>query len=529
MLARMKRICSQTGTTPFHFLMAAFRSFLFRYSDEEDITIHMADGSRPHPELEETIGFFVNLIPIRLNKKCDGAFDALLDHTKTSILEASKHNAVPFDEIVDTLKIEKSSSHFPLGQVILNYQSHGKMPRFKTQDFEIGDIENEDIPTAAELQLEALEDPEKGLDLRLEYSTTLYGSDDTERFFDNFLHYLRNVIKDHRQPIAEVEMCGAKELDHLKNNLWNTRTTANSWGEVLVADKVLEAASEHPDSIAVSQSDGQTITYSDLVSQAKKIAASLQQSGAGAGDIVGVIAAASIEAVLAMLGSLLAGCGYLAMDPEFAFDRLTFMAKDSKVRYMLADDLRLKNAAMPIANDDSFEPPHLLSISDARKCKHHLYPSKVSKKDPMYIVYTSVSIAFLNYGLILIQPGLDWQAEGRSAYSRQHATNAQHSPQGLQVQPERPLPPPIINLLRSVDCTDLVSPHLWRDCQCRIARAPEGSRRPRQVHVRFRSDRDIFHANTICAPARDGQVGPSKLQRLPNCLLRWRKMPSETG
>ena len=394
MLSRMKRICSQTGTTPFQFLMACFRSFHYRYTEDEDLTIHMVDGGRPHPDLEDTIGFFVNLIPIRLREQCGGNFDQLLEYTKDAVLGASKHSTVPFDAIVDALNLKKATSHFPLGQLVINYQSHGKMPRFKTQDFEISNIVNEDIPTACELQLEALEDPDNGLDLRLEYSTTLYGNQEMERFFDNFLHFLRSVIKDHRQPIAEVEMCGPKEIQHLRENMWNTKITKNAWKGMSVIEKFLDVAAASPDDIAVQRSDGQKVSYGDLSQQAHKVAASLQQSGASAGDVVGVLVKPGVDAILAMLGALLAGCGYLPMDPEFAMDRLTFMARDSHVRYLLADDACIKGAAVPIADDSSFETPHLIAISEAKSCKHPLYPSNVSPQDPFYIIYTSVSSPF---------------------------------------------------------------------------------------------------------------------------------------
>ena len=391
MLSRMKRICAQTGTTPFHFLMAGFRSFHHRYTEEDDLTIHMVDGSRPHPDLEDTIGFFVNLIPIRFTEGCDGNFDALLDYTKSAVLGAAEHNSIPFDVIVEALGLEKSTSHFPLGQLIINYQSHGKMPRFKTHDFEVNNVKNEDIPTACEMQLEALEDPERGLDLRLEYSSTLYGADETDRFFNNFLHYLTSVIKDHRQPVGEVEMCGRKEIEYLRNTLWNTQLTSNHWNGASVIEKFFEVAAANPKAIAAEESNGKLIAFDELLSQSKKIGASLQQSGASTGDVVGVLSKPGIDEILAMLGTLIVGCVYLPMDPEFAIDRLTFMAQDAHARYLLAGDECLEVAAVPIANDSSFETPHLLRITEAKKCKHHLYPVRISAQNAFYIVYTSVS------------------------------------------------------------------------------------------------------------------------------------------
>lgn len=389
MLNRMKRICAQTGTTPFQFLMAAFRSFHYRYTEEEDLTIHMVDGSRPHPDLEETIGFFVNMIPIRFTKGCDDAFDRLLEYTKSSALEATRHSTVPFDAIVDAVGVEKTTAYFPLGQVAINYQSHGKMPKFKTQDFEVSDIENEDIPTACEMQLEALEDPENGLDLHLEYSSTLYGAKEMEMFFDNFLEYFTNVIKDHRAPISEVGMCGPKELENLKQNFWNTDITENTWDNASVIGKITEQAKTTPHATAIEDSEGRTLSYVDLVSQAERVAASLQQSGSTPGDIIGVLAKPGLEVITAMLGTLIAGCGYLPMDPLFADERLIFMASDASTHVLLVGE-GLNDVGLYIARNISFEP-HLIPIEAAIACEDSLHEADTAPNDPFYMIYTSVS------------------------------------------------------------------------------------------------------------------------------------------
>ena len=393
MLNRMKRICAQTGTTPFQFLLAALRSFHYRYTLDDDLTIHMVDGSRPHPDLEDTIGFFVNLIPIRFTEGCDAGFDHLLEYTKASALEATQHSKVPFDAIVDAVGVEKTTSHFPLGQVVLNYQSHGKIPKYKTQDFEVSQIENEDIPTASEMQLEALEDPEAGLDLRLEYSSTLYGAEEMEFFFENFLHFFTNVIKDHRQPISEVEMCGPKEIERLNSRFWNTEHTPNTWDETSVVAKIFEQAAQNPHAIAIQDSEGTKLTYEDLSAQARRVAASLQYSGASSGDIVGILAAPGPDALVAILGTLIAGCGYLAMDPDFAAERLVFMASDASAKIIIAGE-GMYETGLSITRDIPQEP-HLIPIAIAKECEKPLTPIEILADNTFYLIYTSVSPARL--------------------------------------------------------------------------------------------------------------------------------------
>ena len=389
LLSRMKRICSRMGMTPFQFLLTAFRCFLHRYTEERDLTILMIDGNRPHPDLEDVLGFFVNMIPLRCLNDCDAGFDSVLEDMRNVVLEAMEHSKVPFDVIVDIVKVEKDPSRFPLGQVVLNYQIHGKMPNYPTQDFDIYDITSNDVPSACELNLEAMEDPAKGLDLRLEYSTTLYDSEDMSRFFDNFLTFFTSAIKDYRQPVSEIEMCGQREIQHLRNNYWATSFTENTWNNVSVLERVFEHAKSHPQAVAIRTSDDDSITYKDLVQQAERIAFSLRRRGAAPGQYIGLFSRPGIEAIAGMIAILLTRCGYVSMDPDFAAERLAFMASDSKSQMILFGQ-GLEAVATEVALK-SGQGIQTIGIAEAASHDSKLRLLKsASPNDPFYMIYTSV-------------------------------------------------------------------------------------------------------------------------------------------
>lgn len=389
LLNRMKRICSQSGATPFQFLLTAFRAFLFRYTEDKDLTILVIDGNRPHPDVEEVLGFFVNMTPIRCQDECDTSFDQLLETIKGRTLEAMAHSKVPFDTIVDLMQVEKNSSYFPLGQIAVNYQMHGAFPVYRTQDFSIYDVQSEDIPTACEMNLEALEDPENGLNLRLEYSTTLYEADDMDRFFDNFLTFLTSAIKDHRQPIGEIKMCGPKEIKHLEGTYWNTSFTENPWKDTSVCEKIIQNAKAQPDAVAITTSNGEKISYSSLLERAQKVAFSLRQSGVSQGQRVGLLAKPGIDAITAMVGILLTRCCYVALDPEFALERLAFIASDAGAETILFDSTQRALAENIV---QKLRLSHkLIEISIAASAEKRLEESSISPDDPFYMIYTSVS------------------------------------------------------------------------------------------------------------------------------------------
>ncbi|KAL5044409.1 hypothetical protein BDW71DRAFT_209414 [Aspergillus fruticulosus] len=199
-LRRMKRICTSQDATPFQFLVGCLRAFIYRFTHERDWILLTMNGNRPHPDLEEVIGFFVNIVPFRFRTACEGrTFEDLLAEARKISVDALAHSQVPFDMILDACNTDRSTtSHHPLGQVFVNYKLSGGMSRYSTDHFVVEDLVVEDMPTAGELALEAVEDGQNGLQLRLEYDSFLYSRIDMEVFFGQFTTFLLSVIQDYR-------------------------------------------------------------------------------------------------------------------------------------------------------------------------------------------------------------------------------------------------------------------------------------------------------------------------------------------
>ncbi|KAI1079846.1 putative polyketide synthase [Whalleya microplaca] len=210
---RMKRVASGPGAapaTPFHFLLAALRAFLHRYTREDDVVLLLVDDMRPHPALDDVIGDFVNLVPLRCTGGCDGpdaTFDSLLSSVSAGVLEAMAHGRAPFDHVIRAAGAEPNNrSHFPLGQIIVNYMPQSPAPRFAGREFRIDDLHVSDMAGTCELAVDAIENSEGVLGMRLEFDCGLYSRRHMERFWDNFLIFLTQVIRDHRTPLAEVKI-----------------------------------------------------------------------------------------------------------------------------------------------------------------------------------------------------------------------------------------------------------------------------------------------------------------------------------
>ena len=98
-------------------LQAAFATLLSRYSGQDDILIGFPNANRNHLGTEELIGFFVNNLVLRCDLAADPPFETLLSQVRHTALAAFSNQDVPFDQIIDVLKPNRSLSYSPLFQI----------------------------------------------------------------------------------------------------------------------------------------------------------------------------------------------------------------------------------------------------------------------------------------------------------------------------------------------------------------------------------------------------------------------------
>jgi amino acid adenylation domain-containing protein len=110
------------------------------------------------------------------------------------------------------------------------------------------------------------------------------------------------------------------------------RERAPAWPTI--CERFAETAVEHADRIA-SCCAGRSLSYRQLDQASDSIACQLRSSGVGGGDIVGVVAHRSLEAIVAILGILKAGAAYLPFDISYPTNLLRHIFNDARPRLTL--------------------------------------------------------------------------------------------------------------------------------------------------------------------------------------------------
>jgi acyl carrier protein len=117
-LAGLARAVSQKeGTTLFMTFLAAFKTFLYVYTDQEDLLVGSPFNNRTRPEIEGLIGPFVNTVVLRTRLSGNPSFRELLGRVRDIVLSASGHQELPFEKVVEALRPPRDPSRNPLFQV----------------------------------------------------------------------------------------------------------------------------------------------------------------------------------------------------------------------------------------------------------------------------------------------------------------------------------------------------------------------------------------------------------------------------
>ena len=365
------------GVTPFMVLAAGFAALLSRYSGQTDVVVGSPIAGRTERVTEGVIGCFVNTLVLRFDVSGAPTFRELATRARDVALDAYAHQDIPFEHLVAELHPERDLSRSPIFQVAFNFQNAPK-------SVEVTSEMNITTSGASMFDLSlTLNDALAGLQATFEYNVALFERDTVARLLQHYQTVLAVATAYPDAPVSFLPLLEAEERAEMLEH-WN-RTAASYPADARLTDLVEQTAARTPDAVAVA-SDGQSISYRDLVAHASRIGAQLTSLGVRRGDRVGVCLERSCRMVPALLGVHYAGAAYVPLDPAFPVERLAYMLEDAGTTVVLTD-----RAAAPALPDNVRTRVYLDADAAVWNEDPVPQPRTGSPQDAAYVIYTSGS------------------------------------------------------------------------------------------------------------------------------------------
>src|SRR6185436_15078509 len=116
-------------------LLAVFQTLLHRWSGQTDLIVGSPFAGRSRAGLAHLVGYFVNLLPLRVDLRDDPSFAQAVDAAREESLAALAHQDYPLPLLVERLRPVRDPGVPPLFQAVLVLQASppafpGALPLF---------------------------------------------------------------------------------------------------------------------------------------------------------------------------------------------------------------------------------------------------------------------------------------------------------------------------------------------------------------------------------------------------------------
>ena len=424
--SKLRGLSQRLGCTLYTVLLSGFYILLHKYTSQTDLVLGSPIANRDYHQVEGLIGFFVNALPLRLQLDVDQGSQEIIQQLHSRLIESQSYQDIPFEKIVEQLKLSPDPSRHPIFQVMFGVQDFGDKS---------GDKEGEVDKLNQLLRSKALDnayevakfdlslfitDKDKQLQGSMNYATALFKRETIERLLEHYIHILDQLSKQPKQAIKDYQVLTDKEYQQIVYD-WN-QTDKEYPTDKTIQQLFQEQVEKTPDNIAVVYEDKQ-LTYQELNQQSNQLARYIikqyqqqnikgnkanQQTQKREADsiktllpkdtLIALCLDRSIEMIVGILGVLKAGGAYVPMDPNYPQERIDYILKDTQTAMVLSQS-HLKQRLSTIITDNKVNQDTGLSDTQMQVDLICLDEQPYTKEDKSNLTLTnqSTDLAYVIY------------------------------------------------------------------------------------------------------------------------------------
>ena len=361
---KISKYCKDLLVTPAALMLASTFYTVSRYINDKNVYISTISSGRANIQLQNTIGMFVNTLPLGVSIK---------DKTTLDFVK----------ECADILNDTINHEDYPFAKIAADYSFSPEI----MYEYQIGVIDKLNIPNC--LKIDSLEqsDVKFKLSIHIEYkdnveSIVVYYNDSiyTEDYISEFAKSINivteKIIENANKSILKIDLIN-KEREDALSKIRTVQTGKLAYS--LYHEGIEYQAKNNPDNLALIATNEQ-LTFKEFNAKANRIAHALIDLGVKYQSRIVLLLPRTSHVILSMFGVMKAGCAYIPCDPAYPKERIDLIIEDSNAQYIITtkDKLDLYSNALDVEK----------LLENTNEDNLNL---KISSDDLCYLIYTSGS------------------------------------------------------------------------------------------------------------------------------------------
>jgi len=197
----IRKLAVSHGATMFMILMSGVNTLLHCYTLQEDIIVGVPATGRVHPDLEDQIGCYLNMIPLRNIFDREDSLKTVLEKVRETATEAYQHEMYPYNRLVEDLNLPKDMSRNYLFDIIVNVVNF-EPSSLRLDNVRISPFAEDSTTSRADLDFMFQTGEE--LQFTIEYDTDLFREETVRKIGSDTIEILKAFVRNTDMTLKEA-------------------------------------------------------------------------------------------------------------------------------------------------------------------------------------------------------------------------------------------------------------------------------------------------------------------------------------
>lgn len=353
-------------------LYAAWGILLQKIYRRDDIIFGITVSGRDIEghDLSQSVGLFINTIPIRFHYNKSIITKELLVRVQEDIIEKKKNEHTFMVDIKKAANIEGYDELFNSIIVIENYP----LEKIKLNDFEIlgyttRESNNYDLTIGVEFS--------DGIKIVFSYKKNIYKENEIKSLAESYINIINQIIFHINSPVSEIELLGVKEKEDIYERC-NKFSDVETTQEQNILECFEDMVDTYPNNIAIIHGK-RKITYRELDHRSTELAEALFLEHISEEKIIPIMMDHSMEMIVAMIAVIKVGASFTLLDDTMPVNRLKQILNNCQANYIISDCQR----------DGYTQKVFIYNERSVLEKNHNMTKNKIKPSDLLYIIFTS--------------------------------------------------------------------------------------------------------------------------------------------